>query len=128
MGRAMIRQALVALCLGAALSLGAPGISHAQNTTGSNGGFVSPSNNVKKVAPDAAAGSPGSLPDTSLDDRSGAGAKPATREGDVTNQVAHLAPVALFMFLVLAGCLYWFVFRKSTTPEGEAASKGTNTR
>ncbi len=135
----MIRKAITALCLGASLGLGAPHTSRAQggnpssNKLGSNGGFVSPSRSgvsglgAKNVAADSAAGSPGSAPQTSLSDRSGSGAKPATREGDVPKQVGILAPVAFFMFLVLAGGLYWFVFRKPTSPEGEAASTNQTT-
>lgn len=126
----MIRKWLLALGLGVTFAVGTPATIHAQNTTGSNGGFVSPDNSgvsglgAKNVTADSAAGSPGSAPETSLSTR-GAG-EPATREGDVPNQIGKLAPVALFMFLVLAGCLYWFVFRKPTTPEGQAAADGTN--
>ncbi len=128
----MIRKAITALCLGASLGLGAPHTSWAQggnpssNKLGSNGGFVSPSRSgvsglgAKNVAADSAAGSPGSAPETSLSRRSAG--EPATREGDVPNQIGILAPVAFFMFLVLAGGLYWFVFRKPTMPEGEAAN------
>lgn len=132
----MIRNAVLALCLGASLGLSAPQTVWAQgsktaNTQGSNGGFVSPSNSgisglgAKNVAADSASGSPGSQPETSLSRRGAA--EPATREGDVPKQIGILAPVAFFMFLVLAGGLYWFVFRKPSTPEGEAASNGGQT-
>lgn len=132
----MIRKAALALCLGASLGLGTPQIVRAQgrahsNGLGSDGGFVSPSRSgvsglgAKNVAADSAAGSPGSAPETSLSRRSAG--EPATREGDVSKQVGILAPAAFFMFLVLAGGLYWFVFRKPTTPEGEAATTGQTT-
>ena len=126
----MIRKAVLALCLGALLGLGAPQTGWAQgsktNTQGSNGGFVEPANSgpsglgAKNVAADSAAGSPGSEAETSLS-RPSAG-EPATRESDVPKQIGILAPVAFFMFLVLAGGLYWFVFRRPSTPEGEAAA------
>lgn len=129
----MIRKAIFALCLGASFGLSAPQTVRAQSskaatTQGSNGGFVEPANSgpsglgAKNVAADSAVGSPGSQPETSLSRRGAA--EPATREGDVPKQIGILAPVALFMFLFLAGGLYWFVFRKATTPEGEAASNG----
>lgn len=129
----MIRKAVLSLCLGAALGLGAPQTIRAQEaktatTLGSNGGSVSPANSgpsglgAKNSAVDSAAGSPGSQPETSLSRRSAG--EPATREGDIPKQIGILAPVAFFMFLVLAGGLYWFVFRRSSTPEGEAASNG----
>lgn len=128
----MIRKALLALCLGAFFGLSAPPRVQAQqqqsNTLGSNGGFVKPGSSspsglgAKNVAADSAAGSPGSEPETTLSRRGAA--EPATREGDVPKQIGILAPVAFFMFLVLASGLYWFVFRKPSTPEGEAASNG----
>ena len=126
----MIRKTLLALCLGALVGLSAPPQVQAQaqhsNKLGSDSGFVSPAHSgvsglgAKNVAADSAAGSPGSEAETTLS-RPGAG-EPATREGDVPKQIGILAPVAFFMFLVLAGGLYWFVFRKPSTPEGEAAS------
>jgi hypothetical protein len=132
----MIRKALIALCLGASLGLISPQSVRAQgrahsNGLGSDGGFVSPSRSgvsglgAKNTAADSAAGSPGSAPETSLSRRSAG--EPATREGDVPKQVGILAPVAFFMFLVLAGGLYWFVFRKPTTPEGEVAAQNQTT-
>jgi len=130
----MIRKAVLALLLGAALALGAPPSARAQgaqsNTTGSNGGFVAPAHSgvtgegAKNVAVGSDLGSPASEPSTSLSDRAGAGAHPVTREGDVTKQIAILAPIAFFMFLVLAGALYWFVFRRATSEEGDAAAQG----
>jgi len=130
----MIRKAVLALLLGVALALSAPPSVRAQgaksNTTGSNGGFVSPARSgvsgegVKNVAVGSDIGSPASEPSTSLSDRAGAGAHPVTRGSDMTRQIAILAPVAFLMFLVLAGGLYWFVFRRSTSNEGDAASQG----
>lgn len=129
----MIRKATIALCLGVSLALSAPHAGWAQgqqrsNKLGSDSGFVSPAHSgvsglgAKNTVADGAAGSPGSEAETTLSRRGGA--EPATREGDVPKQIGILAPVAFFMFLVLAGGLYWFVFRRSSTPEGEAASNG----
>ncbi len=130
----MIRKAILALALGASLILSAPNASYAQgtkpSTAGSNGGAVSPARSgpsgsgAKNVAVGSDIGSPSSEPSTSLSDRSGAGAPPVTRGGDVPNQIARLAPAAFFMFLVLAGGLYWFVFRRSTPTGGDASSQG----
>lgn len=129
----MIRKATIALCLGVSLGLSAPHAGWAQgqqhsNKLGSDSGFVSPARSgvsglgAKNTAAESAAGSPGSEAETTLSQRGAA--EPATREGDVPKQIGILAPVAFFMFLVLAGGLYWFVFRKPSTPEGEAASNG----
>ena len=123
----MIRKWLLLLSLGATLGLSAPHISYAQNsgTLGSNGGAVVPGkSSARNVAPDAAAGSAGSAPETSLSGRGAA--EPATREGDTKNQIVTLAPYAFALALFLAVALYFFVFRKPTTTEGEAASKGQN--
>ncbi len=127
----MIRKLLILLSLGAAFGLSAPQVSHAQekNTTGSNGGFVTPgkggpSGIEKNTAAGSAAGSAGGAPETSLSRRSPV--EPVTREGDATNQIMTLAPYALALAAFLAVALYFFVFRKPTTPEGDAAANGTN--
>lgn len=120
----MKNRLFLTLALGIVLGVGANG-SMAQSTVGSQGGSVIPGI-VKQATPNAAAGSPGSEPENSLSTRGSFKGTP--REGDVMRQIGILAPVAFVLFLVLAGGLYWFVFRKPTTPEGEAASTGTNKR
>ena len=121
-----------ALCLGVLLGLSAPRTAHAQGpktatTLGSNGGSVSPADSgasglgAKNVAVGSDIGSPGNAPATSLSDRS-AGAT-ATSESDEPSQILHLAPYAFGLFLLLAGALYWGVFRKPTTVAGEEAAE-----
>ena len=120
----------LAFAFGAMLSVGAPTVGWAQGSasSGSNDGrspasSVPANGNAKRdVGPNGAAGSSGWLPENSLSQRSAA--DPVTREGDVPNQIATLAPYAAVLALLLVGALYWFVFRKPTSPEGEAASKG----
>ena len=113
---------IVALSLCAPLVTATPQISRAQSTLGSNGGAIIPGKVGPTVAPNADAGSPASEPETSLSTRSSA--DPSTREGDVTHQVFLLLPYAAVLALFLVGALYFFVFRKPTSPEGEAATKG----
>ena len=119
----MIRKWFLALLLGATLVGSAPPqrvLAQGSGTLGSNGGLVKPGTSAKNVVADSAAGSAGSAPETSLSTR-GAG-EPATREGDAPNQILTLAPYAFLLALFLAVALYFFVFRKPTTTEGDAAT------
>ena len=126
----MIRKWLLLLSLGTVFGLSAPITSYAQSSVGSDGGQTTPgkggpSGIEKNAAVGSASGSAGSAPETSLSRRSSN--EPVTREGDTTNQITTLAPYALALAVFLAVALYFFVFRKPTTPEGDAAADGTNT-
>lgn len=78
---------------------------------------------TRRVPADSAAGSAGSDSATSLSDRAGSGARSDTRASDEPYQLEHLAPYALGLFLLMAGGLYWLVFRKPTSAAGEVAAE-----
>ncbi len=127
----MIRKWLLLLSLGTAFGLGAPITSYAQSSVGSDGGQTTPgkggpSGIEKNAAVGSASGSAGSAPETSLSRRGSN--EPVTREGDTTNQIATLAPYALGLAIFLAAGLYFLVFRRPTTTEGEAASQGKESK
>ena len=126
----MIRNWTLTIALGVALAFGAAHVSYAQSTDGSNGGFVVPGNSsshmtgTHNAAVGDGIGSAGAAPQTSLSGRTGGVS--VTRESDIPHQIGVLAPAALLLAIALAGGLYFFVFRKSTTEEGDAAANGPN--
>ena len=113
---------VLALLLWAPLVSTTPRVGYGQSRLGSDGGAVVPGNTAPTTAPNADAGSPASEPETSLSARSAA--DPSTREGDVTHQILVLLPYAAVLALFLVVGLYFFVFRKPSSSEGEAAPKG----